>query len=479
MKSLIFISSVLFSLALADIKVGFIGYYYNNGAVNMALEKAAKDGFGVGENISYYYVRETCTSGAGSNVALDLINKNKVDVILGVDCTPTCVDVGQIAAYNNVPFLPTNCMDERADNKSRFSTTIRVAGSFPLYAEGYLQILQHYGWGNVVLFTHPSYDYCASLMGTVASRLRPVVKQLETIEMSDDPSDADLENYAARAKYRGKVLFLCHKTSAVLVKLMYKAQDLGMAEGDYVYLKVTQPYSRVDTYFDLVPVPDNDKVKRRQAFQAMKQLVYDEEMTPAGTLEIFQDEVTRRNQLDPWKSLINSTQPSNYFATYTYDAAYLWSMLVSEMKKAGLDYKNGPLMQQFSRDKTFTGISRTMSINDNSDARKPMLLYSYEPGHVEFRPFIKIDLSQPTNKLTVLRTDVVWGQKTVPPSDDMPQGPPVAYYNYYINQSEDKKALAALIISCITAGVGLIALFIGLVCCMRKQMLATDKLPLN
>lgn len=371
--------------------------------------------------------------------------------------------------------LPTNCMDERVDNKSRFSTTIRVAGSFPLYAQGYLQVLQHYGWGNIVLISQPSFDYCASLTSTLASRLRPYVRQIETIEMSDTPSDADLENYAARAKYRGKVLFLCHKSSAVVVQLLYKAQDLGMTEGDYVYLKVTQPYSRVDTYFDLVPVADSDKSRRREAFYSMKQLVYDEEMLP-GQLETFQTEVTRRNQIDPWKNILNSNQSSNYFSTYTYDAAYLWAMLASEMKKAGLDYKDGVAMQRFSKDKSFTGIARKMTIGGNSDAQKPMLLYSYEPGHNEYRSFIKIDLSQPSSKLQVLRTDVVWGKSNVPPKDNQLPSVPS---NYYLSPPEDKKALAALIIACITAGVELIALFIGIACCLRKRMLNSDKMPLN
>lgn len=478
-------TSLLCGLCFADIKVGFIGYYYNNGAVSMALEKAKSDGYLADENISFTYVRETCTSGAGSDVALNLVKQN-VDVILGVDCTPTCVDVGQIAAYNNIPLLPTNCMDERVDNKSRFSTTIRVAGSFPLYADGYLQILQYYGWGNVVLLSQPSYDYCASLTSTLSARFRPYMKQVETIEMSEDPSDADLESYAGRAKYRGKVLFLCHKSSAVIVKLLYKAQDLGMTEGDYVYMKVTQPYSRVDTYFDLVPVSDSDKSKRLEAFYSMKQLVYDEEM-PAGQLETFQSDVTRRNQMDPWKNILNSNQSSNYFATYTYDAAYLWAKLASQMKQAGLNYKDGAAMFRYSKDKSFTGISRTMTINDNADAKKPMLLYSYEPGHNEYRPFIKIDLSQPTGKLQILRTDVVWGKNTVAPKDDLPPSAQSGvvnnyynnYYNNYVNKSDDKKALAALIIACITAGVGLIALFFGLVSCMRKQMVNTDKLPLN
>lgn len=472
-------AAALFCACVAEVRVGIVGYYYNTGAVSIAVENAKNAGYDLGEDISFKYVRESCSSGPEANVALDLLTKQNVDVILGVDCTPTCVGTGQVAAYYNKPFLPTNCMDERVDNKTRYSTTIRVAGSFPLYAEGYQQILQYYGWGNIVLVSQSSYDYCSSLMSTVSGRLRPYVKQIENIDMSDNPSDADLQNYAARAKYRGKIIFVCHKASAVVVRLLYAAQDLGMTDGDYVFLKVTQPYSRADSYFDLVPVDAADKPRRLEAFYSMKQLAYDEVM-PESTFNAFQAEVKRRNQLAPWSDFINSTgQDPNYFSTYTYDAAYLWIALASQMKQAGLDYKNGSLMQKFSKDKVFTGLSRTMQINDNYDAKKPMLLYSFEPGNLNFRPFMKIDLSTPSKKVQLLRNDVVWGKKTVPPKDDeVPTGGVTNYYEKIVIH-DDKKAVAALVIACITAGIGLIALSIAFVHCIRKQMLTTDKMPLN
>jgi len=118
-----------------------------------------------------------------------------------------CVESGQIAAYFNVPVLPTNCMDGRVDNKTLFSTVIRVAGSFPLYGEGYLQIFRYYGWRSAVLLTQSSYDFCSSLSATIAYLISGYVTRIETIDMSASPTDEDHTSYATRSMFRGRSMY--------------------------------------------------------------------------------------------------------------------------------------------------------------------------------------------------------------------------------------------------------------------------------
>lgn len=92
--------------------------------------------------------------------------------------------------------------------------------------------------------------------------------------------------------------------------------------------------------------------------------------------------------------LVNLFQGSRY-SVFSYDAAWLYLLLLNESLSEGLDWRSGNLLFSKARNRTFQGKSGTVMIGEKGDRNPDYWLWSLRPGDDEYHPFLKIRLTQP------------------------------------------------------------------------------------
>jgi len=115
------------------------------------------------------------------------------------------VSAGYIASYYNVPIYPESCTDSTMDNKTTFSTMVRIAGSWQAYGASFVRLFQLYGWYRFIILTDSSPAGCVfgatSLVNQLAGSNTTIA---EWIKMSTVPIDSEIADYVSRVQQRAR-----------------------------------------------------------------------------------------------------------------------------------------------------------------------------------------------------------------------------------------------------------------------------------
>eukprot|EP00057_Strongylocentrotus_purpuratus_P009404 XP_011663878.1 PREDICTED: atrial natriuretic peptide receptor 1-like isoform X2 [Strongylocentrotus purpuratus] len=249
---------------------------------------------------------------------------------------------------------------------------------------------------------------------------------------------------------------------------MLLAYDMGLINGEYAFISI-EPFSNTLVFGD-----DNWKQNdgrdedAKKAYEALLTIRLYEPTT--HEYKDFQKELERREQRD-----YNWTRPdpdhNNYFASAFHDAVILYSLAVNETLAEGGDIRDGYKITRKMWNRTFEGISGTVTINSNGDRDADYSLWDMtdtEEGTFE----VIANYYGATGEFKVTDIAPVWpGGATGPPKDE----PDCGFNNEYCVN----KDLPVLGIVGITAGVVVIAALCAIFLIYRKLRLDAELMKMS
>lgn len=124
-----------------------------------------------------------------------------------------------LASYYNRPMFPESCRDATINNKTRYNTVIRVAGSWAAYGPVFRNIMDSYGWRRAVLLSDTEVATCLYGVQSVYDELNALIDEYYVywIRMSDDPIDSELVDYLEQIERRSRSL---HFSLRILLRIL-------------------------------------------------------------------------------------------------------------------------------------------------------------------------------------------------------------------------------------------------------------------
>lgn len=102
---------------------------------------------------------------------------------------------GVVASYANRPIFPESCRDGTMDDKSTYTTMIRIAGSFSMNGPVFEAITEYYGWKRFILLSDTKAAPCLYNVAPIYSHFDHLDNySVYWIRFSDSPTDAEIDD---------------------------------------------------------------------------------------------------------------------------------------------------------------------------------------------------------------------------------------------------------------------------------------------
>ncbi|XP_071824872.1 atrial natriuretic peptide receptor 1-like isoform X3 [Apostichopus japonicus] len=296
---------------------------------------------------------------AGGQTA-ELHFHNKVHVFIGPPCTFDMIATADLAAYWNIPALTGASVSGTLENKARYQTLTRSAFRSKAIARFLRQMFLQFGWARCAILTHKEMNYHSSI--TTPDVIETF--KVSAIEMGRFvKEDGNTVEILSSIKSFARVIIVALRGEQVR-EIMIEAHKMGLTNGDYVFISI-EPF-RNSYYFG------NQEWKQEDEYDNIAKEAYESLLTirlfEPNTKEYFdfQDELRRREQ-EIYNRTRRSPTDRNFFANAFYDAVILYSLAVNETLAEGGDIRDGYAMTRKMWNRTFEGISGSVTINANGD----------------------------------------------------------------------------------------------------------------
>ncbi|XP_071824876.1 atrial natriuretic peptide receptor 1-like isoform X7 [Apostichopus japonicus] len=337
-------------------------------AVDLSLEKVqtlVRNGDYVNFNLNYILKVTTSECAViginnSSGVTSDLLNNHDILAIIGPPCSFHAESVADLAYYWNIPILTGAAVSSTLEDKTRYGTLTRTALRSMAIADFLRQIFHIFNW-NRCTFAYADIGYHKAISG-------PDI--LDVFERSDieiqtaiEVKDISIETVTEMITRESRVIIVALRGEQVR-EIMIEAHKMGLTNGDYVFISI-EPF-RNSYYFG------NQEWKQEDEYDNIAKEAYESLLTirlfEPNTKEYFdfQDELRRREQ-EIYNRTRRSPTDRNFFANAFYDAVILYSLAVNETLAEGGDIRDGYAMTRKMWNRTFEGISGSVTINANGD----------------------------------------------------------------------------------------------------------------
>lgn len=131
-----------------------------------------------------------------------------------------CTSAGVVASYANRPMFPESCRYATMDDKSTYTTMLRIAGSFATNGPIFEAIMQYYGWKHFVLISDTNMAPCLYAVTPIFDYMDARRNfSVYWIRMSDSPTETEIDDYLqqiserARGTINGAAMHRCDSAS--------------------------------------------------------------------------------------------------------------------------------------------------------------------------------------------------------------------------------------------------------------------------
>ncbi|KAK3753336.1 hypothetical protein QZH41_015271 [Actinostola sp. cb2023] len=364
---------VCFTLVLAvqarDIKLGinvpFTGVWPGGpnmaSALLIALDKVNNDPYWLkGHNLTWSMRDSRCEAKSTiANLLHFYVEEDpKVDAYIGPGCSQGCIPGGHIALEWNLPMVAWGCSESSLSDKVLYPNFVRTIGTYNLIGELMKSFLHIYNWDRVALLCSTE-----SLWSSMCNRMKVnMEKGNSTYKVpyfgSFDVGTVSSSTLRAMFTSARKLahVFVFGTYGGPVRKLMLAAHDLGMMDGNYVFIGI-------ENIFDSCKANDGRDDVACAAFEGLINInVY---LPKEKVYNDFANEVFVRA---PEIGLsIASVDKVNIYSAYLYDSIILYAYALNNSLAKGGNITDGNsiIKEMFGFD--FHGKSGHVQIDDHGD----------------------------------------------------------------------------------------------------------------
>nr|XP_040571414.1 atrial natriuretic peptide receptor 1-like [Lepeophtheirus salmonis] len=371
-----------------------------------------------------------CNSTYGTKSFIESVVSG-VDVMFGPSCEYSLASVGRLLQFYNLSLLTAGGFSpEFTSNKSdlfdEFYLMTRTGYSFRTIVEGIFDFFQINGWNRTILAYHKTHHIDLSGPNTCSLFMAAMVKvanerKIFYTEIKLEETDKRHQgNQTAMLKNNINdfaVVVLCASPKKVR-DILLAAEGLGLLDlGEYVFFNV-ELFTRNEK--SSLYRPWNDKeaseeenLRAKHAYEAL--LTVTAHTADTNEYHNFAKDVKSLS-----KKLFNYSyeEPVTPLVANFHDAVLLYTTALKEViEEHGLEKKgDGRLIVQKMWNRTITGVTGNVSINNNGDRNADYALLDMDPKTGEF---IVVAVYQGLNNAfkMVPNTKIYWPHRDGPPPD--------------------------------------------------------------
>uniref|UniRef100_A0A7E4VEA1 Guanylate cyclase n=1 Tax=Panagrellus redivivus TaxID=6233 RepID=A0A7E4VEA1_PANRE len=388
-----------------DLKIGLLipqsnatGMQFSNtaAAVTVALDRAISENiFTVPVNFSVVYRLEDCIEANATGYAFEMINADKIDVLIASPCIDTAQVSANVATYYNIPVvLWGTTYDSMFSDSTVFPTLMSVVSNYKDASNVLCEMMKYFSWTSFALIYQAADDGACFAFQEDMEAVTQVREEcgLAYKEPVDSWAEEDIQYTLDMLKNTARIIVMCFDEDAQLRRFALKMKEAGMDTDDYVYLTfdndVKSAIGLEDPPFwqDQTVPPDG---RDDEAFAIAKKMFVvsdDKTASMADNFKIFSAEVMQKMSQWPFFcTTCNTGQMAGPHSATLHDATYLYLLAVNRVLKEygpiASYYRNGELVSK-NLDVNFSGITGSVTLGDDGVRDSSYQFYGFDDAGV-------------------------------------------------------------------------------------------------
>ncbi|XP_065924377.1 atrial natriuretic peptide receptor 1 isoform X7 [Magallana gigas] len=384
-------------------------------ALEIANEKVRSMGLLPHHNITVNFADSKCSIEIGMKEAIQFYVDREVHLFLGPCCDYAAAPIGRQIKYWDLPMITPGAMarDFAEMKASMFRLMTRVGPSVNSLVLVLMAVLYEYQWSKMKVIYNPigqnyvTIRYCHIVADGLHYGI-PGKPQYAKFEKEEEI----LTRMETEIGRENGVVVLCASADSVR-EIMIKAHELNFDNGEYVFLNIDLFSSKEDS--EKPWYRENDTTERNQkakkAYEALMTVTLRKPTSPE--YRNFSEEVKKRAGND---SFAYGEDEVNSFVGAFHDAVILYALALNETLANNRSITNGTEITHRMWNRTFEGITGTVSIDSNGDRNADYSLLDMDPHTGKFEVVANY-FGKDKKYVPVSNTEIHWAgnRKSAPP----------------------------------------------------------------
>ncbi|XP_060079814.1 atrial natriuretic peptide receptor 1-like [Ylistrum balloti] len=334
-------------------------------ALDIAFEQSEAR-YGIKYNVFVHnYTEGTCPRQTTIGHYAELAYQQNIQAVIGPACSQSLDAVGRLAQYLKMPIISGVGDLIIRTGPEMYTTLTRTCYNLGKFSTSIMGLMREYSWQHIAVIYDVDYIFFELAGGNLvrdfhndASFPRPLDLQFQASKLAD-PGSLLIE---ASKEARFLVIFC---DAELLRTFMYRAFQLGMASGGYVFLTMELfPSDWLGYYTEFIRGDYMDEGVTK-AYESVLILTLSQPNTTE--YNAFADEVKMRALRD--YNYDFGEQTVNYFVTAFYEGVLYLSEAFNRTLADGQNITDGLAVAQKLWNNTYPGISGTVAIDEVGDRR--------------------------------------------------------------------------------------------------------------
>ncbi|XP_064645228.1 atrial natriuretic peptide receptor 1-like [Lineus longissimus] len=314
-----------------------------------------------------------CSATSGPLEAIEMHCKQSAHVFFGPFCDFSLAPVARYAPSWNIPVITVGGMASAFDNKGgEYKLLTRMSSPYSKMAEAVEAIMAKFQWRNIaILYDNKIGDQVRScffqteaLYSTLTRSRTPYKIWYKKFDFSRNVGNEVLQTLLRNASTQSRIIFLCGRADSIR-QMMLQAAEVGFTNGDYAFINIDVFSSKAifeRPWYKETDAPEQN-AKAKTAFEVLMTITL---KTPDSVdYRAFSYEVKRRAMRA--YNVRYGADEVNSFPGALHDAIFLYALALNETLAAGFDITNGREVTKKMWNRTFQGVTGTISVDENGD----------------------------------------------------------------------------------------------------------------
>ncbi|ESP00406.1 hypothetical protein LOTGIDRAFT_140809 [Lottia gigantea] len=345
-----------------------------------------------GYKIKATYADSKCDDTHGPLRAIDMYVKKSADVFLGPACDYAVAPIARFAYYWNIPVITAGALVSAFADKSEYKLLTRIMGTYAKIGHFVEDTFHVFNWSTVgLLYTNSKgpNDGRSNCYFAVEPLFIAMLKKSGNepwyTSFDEHSPNVDYGKHLREASLHTRVIILCASPSSIR-EIMIKAHELNFDNGEYVFFNIDLFSSKNASERPWYKADDTQERNQaaRKAYEALMTVTLRKPTSPE--YRKFSEEVKRRAS----KMYANFTygeeevRDVNSFVGAFHDAVILYALALNETLEANGSVSDGKAITDRMWNRTFSGITGTVSIDANGDRNADYSLLDLNPKTDKF-----------------------------------------------------------------------------------------------
>ncbi|XP_046368235.2 atrial natriuretic peptide receptor 1-like isoform X2 [Haliotis rufescens] len=330
------------------------------------------------------YKDSQCSETEAPLVAIDMYVEKSAHVFLGPACDYSVAPVARFSPKWKIPVITAGALVSAFHDKKEYQLLTRILGSYAMTGNFFLEMCHNFGWSHVGMMyndyktnTNKGKSNCFFVMEAIYLTMNKEFGKPWHLNFDEEAGDVDFEEFLSQAAKNARIIVLCASPDSVR-EIMIKAHELNFDNGEYVFFNIDLFSSKNASERPWYRENDTEarNKKARLAYEALMTVTLRKPTSPE--YRRFSEEVKRR-AAQMYKNFTYGEEEVNSFVGAFHDAVILYALALNETLEANGSISDGAAITRRMWNRTFEGITGTVSIDANGDRNADYSLLDLNP----------------------------------------------------------------------------------------------------